>query len=704
MKFLTGLALSAALLGLPQPGAAQESGGRPAFMTSVDNTATSLLQQRRQAVSALDDEDAARARQAAVRTRVLKLIGGLPDLATALNIRVTGSQLRDGIRIDNLIYDSLPGYAITANLYRPDGKGPFPAILIAPGHGLDGKIGNYGFAMALAQAGFVALAYDVVGEGERQQYFDPQTGESRAGRPTGQHSMAAWQTLLAGDQVARYFIHDAMRGIDLLSARPDVDAQRIGAFGCSGGGTVTAYLAALDPRVRATAVGCYVNDYAHLLSSVGPQDGEQSIAGFISAGLDIPDWVELAAPRPYAVISTTADMFPFAGARAAVDEAKRFWSLFGAASHFQWITGAGPHGHLEPVNDRIIAFFTTAFGLPAAPPFHHLDPPDPLSLWATATGQLATSLGGETLWSLNLARATSRRRPAPAVDTPDAVIALRDRLVASFHRLAHQPEQAGEARVEVLNTTELTHAHLSRLQLRMPDGLTLQGLLAVPTDTGDRQKSWLIDTAQDMASWDDAAALPARLAAHGTPVMVLQVRAAGGSEEIKSAVLGDWNLLGLRALLVNRNILGERVQDSLRALSWLRQQPGIDPDGISIHGAGALGPVALHSAVIDTHVAGLRIEGSLADYAMAIEQPLMRGTPEIAIPGVLREYDLHDWLLATWPRPVTVVDARDAVGQRLTDTRLRERWQAVFDTDRKLGTPDRVQLAHRSERAPLALD
>jgi dienelactone hydrolase len=110
--------------------------------------------------------------------------------------------------------------------------------VLTPGHAPSGKIGEYGFGANLARNGIMALAYDPIGEGERLQYFDPELGASKVGGPTGEHSHASFQTLLLGEHVSRYFIWDAMRGIDYLTSRRDVDAGRIGAFGCSGGGTI----------------------------------------------------------------------------------------------------------------------------------------------------------------------------------------------------------------------------------------------------------------------------------------------------------------------------------------------------------------------------------------------------------------------------------------------------------------------------------
>ena len=123
-----------------------------------------------------------------------------------------------------------------------------------------------------------------------------------AERPTGDHSVAAFQSLVTGLPIASRFLRDAMRGVDFLASRAEVDPNRIGAFGCSGGGTMTAYLGALDPRVKAVATACYVTDFDHLLGSIGPQDGEQSIPGFIAASL-----VDIDSGMTLAVKSTRAD-------------------------------------------------------------------------------------------------------------------------------------------------------------------------------------------------------------------------------------------------------------------------------------------------------------------------------------------------------------------------------------------------------------
>ncbi len=331
------------------------------FDASLTRTAQGFLAERVEHMQAIQTRAEAEARSKQLRRFVLDALGGLPKIRTPLHARLVGELNGNGFTVERLVYDSLPGFHVTANLYLPkSADGPFPAVLYTPGHYPAGKGEAWNLAGNMARNGIAVLVYDPIGEGERLQYFDADAGKSLAGQPTGEHTEASVQIALTGDHIARYFVWDAMRGLDYLASRKDIDAHRLGAFGCSGGGTVTAYLAALDPRVKAAGVACYITSYTALLGTIGPQEAEQTIPGFIKAGFGFPDWIEAAAPMPYAVISTTEDMFPFEGARISVAEAKRIYGLYGAARQLQWITGPGRHGNLGPVYSQIVGFFLKA--------------------------------------------------------------------------------------------------------------------------------------------------------------------------------------------------------------------------------------------------------------------------------------------------------------------------------------------------------
>src|SRR5260370_27358227 len=110
-----------------------------------------------------------------------------------------------------------------------------------------------------------------------------------AGADTSQHFMAGGQSILMGQNFARYEIFEGQRAIDYLVSRSEVDATRIGATGCSGGGTLTYYLAALDPRIKVASPACSIASFPSSYTANGIGDSEQSFAYLLSAGLDAAD-------------------------------------------------------------------------------------------------------------------------------------------------------------------------------------------------------------------------------------------------------------------------------------------------------------------------------------------------------------------------------------------------------------------------------
>jgi cephalosporin-C deacetylase-like acetyl esterase len=646
----TALVLIALALTGATPAQAKDD-SRSALIATLDKAADARLDARAAEVARIATPAAADARKAWVKAEILKRIGGLPPRSEPLAAKVTGSFAGKGFHVEKVMFDAMPGQHITANLFVPTGgTSPYPAVIVAPGHGPSGKLSNYAFAASFARNGIVALAYDIVGEGERMEYWDPMTGRSRGERPTGDHSIAGFQTMLTGDHLARYFINEEMRGIDYLVSRREVDPKRIGAFGCSGGGTATAYVAAMDDRVQAVGVACYVNDFKHLLAGPGPQDGEQSIPGFISGGLDVPDWVELAAPKPYAVISTTEDMFPFEGAKAAVTEAKSFWGAYGKADRLEWYTGPGPHGAIAPMADRIIDFFrrTLRAGGPVVP-FERLQPPRPEDVLVTPTGQIATSGGGKTISDINRARART-------IVTPLSSPAVVREKIRALTGSAARPGAAPDADIDG-----------GRVTLALANG-AIEARIKRPSAPSGRVLL-LLDPAASL----DALAAPngrmAKLAGIGWTVVALQPRGADGSEEIKSSLVGDQNLLALRALLVGRTLTGIRIDDVIATIDWLATlEPGAR---ITVAASGTMGPVALQAAALDPRIAAVRLTGSQVSFRDAVNRPIARDLPAIAVPGVLKAYDLRDVIRALDGRPVELVAPVDPVGVPLREAEVR---------------------------------
>ncbi|MDQ1296306.1 MAG: hypothetical protein QG611_284, partial [Bacteroidota bacterium] len=281
-----------------------------------------LLETRAENIKKLITVDDWKQRQADIRQTLWNILGPFPE-KTPLNAKTTRAFNKNGYKVENIIYESLPGFYVTASLFIPDRiKKPAPAILFCSGHTAEAFRSEYYqlTLLNLVKKGFIVLAIDPAGQGERLQYFDPEKGESSIGRPTLEHSYPAVQVLLTARSIARYFVWDGIRGIDYLVSRKEVDPSRIGVHGLSGGGTQTAYISALDDRVAAAAPSNYITSFKRLLESVGVQDGEQNLYHEISGGIDHADFIEARAPKPTLRMATTRDFLRIQGSRETYSE------------------------------------------------------------------------------------------------------------------------------------------------------------------------------------------------------------------------------------------------------------------------------------------------------------------------------------------------------------------------------------------------
>jgi dienelactone hydrolase len=324
LKISTVALLFASLLN-PQWLFSQQTNQDP-LLRWMDQIAHEQLGRRETALANIRNVADAERRKHSVRETVLSLLGGLPDYSGPLNARTTGRVQGEGYAIEKVMFESLPGFYITANLYLPKLPGRYPGVLLQAGHTQEGKPEGQRLAANLALKGFVVLTFDPVGQGEREQTYDRRVDRALAGWSVPEHIQAGAQSILIGESVARYFIWDAKRSLDYLVSRPEVDPARLGAVGCSGGGALTTFIGALDPRVKAVAPACYINSYRQLFAGPDP-DSEMSFPNFLASELDMADFVELSAPNPWLILATDGDYFTPAGARLVFEEARRWFAL-----------------------------------------------------------------------------------------------------------------------------------------------------------------------------------------------------------------------------------------------------------------------------------------------------------------------------------------------------------------------------------------
>lgn len=327
-----------------------------------------------------------------IRRKLLAMIGGLPKEKTPLNARVTGRIQMPGYHIEKLIFESLPRVYVTALVYAPDDGAKHPGVLVPAGHSPKGKAYYQALCQRLVQHGYVVIAWDPVGQGERSQFWDAKTQRSRYNLICAEHAVLGNLAYLAGTNLARWEIWDGIRAVDYLLTRSDVDPDRINITGTSGGGTQAAFIAALDPRIKVAAPSCYITAlpmriYNRIFKDPD-SDPEQDLNGLISEGVDHPGLLLLMYPRPVFVAAAVLDFFPIEGTHKTFREVESVYARFGHADRIALVEGYHEH-QFSPENQEAAVEFLDHFNGLSRP--HKPTPTKDLddnALQCTRTGQV----------------------------------------------------------------------------------------------------------------------------------------------------------------------------------------------------------------------------------------------------------------------------------------------------------------------------
>ncbi|GGJ00550.1 hypothetical protein GCM10010885_07200 [Alicyclobacillus cellulosilyticus] len=306
-------------------------------------------------VHAHADMEGAGTRRARLRQRLgLSAFGPLNGpLAPVVLERVTaGDVVRERIEFSTVGGLRMPAYVVVPNGLTPGER--LPGVLLWHGHGPGsrtmvglagdgwpaapaGRLGD-NVASALARRGLVVMVPEIAGFGDRRLQRDLRRDPNA---PNSCFSLSV-SLLMAGRTLAGLRVAEAMRAADYLQTRPEVDPERIGSIGYSGGGMVTTLFAALDLRVRAAVVGIYANTFQQSILAM-PHCICNYIPGLLEDA-ELPDILGLIAPRPLFIESGADDpIFPLAGTTEAVARVKEIYRRAGCEDRFDYHIFPGRH-------------------------------------------------------------------------------------------------------------------------------------------------------------------------------------------------------------------------------------------------------------------------------------------------------------------------------------------------------------------------
>jgi hypothetical protein len=633
-------------------------------------TAFDQLDKRQLEIIKLDSKEDWLNRQKHVRAELINIAGPFPE-KTALNAKITGKLKKDGYTIEKLIYESLPGYFVTAAMYIPEGvKKSAPAIFYACGHSVDGfRAGIYQHIIInLVKKGFVVFTIDPMGQGERYEYWDKETDQPRLPVPDHEHSYAGAQCLITGYSTARYFIWDAMRGIDYMLTRKEIDPNRIGMTGRSGGGNITAYLGAMDERILAAAPECYITSYEYIFKSIGPQCAEQNLYKMIQAGLDHADFIEVRAPKPTMIIGTTRDFFSIQGTLNSYNEARRIYEILGSKDNLSIAIDDTVHRSSKKNREAMYAFFQKYLDNPGSPEDVEVEIPGSEELQVTQSGQIATTFSARSIFSLNKTIVESKLKD---LDTKrkDYSEHLNNLPILSSSMAGFKyPDDFGPAVFSgrfVRNDYILekflipgSGDYVLPLVLLKPEQKMNGNLVLVVHSEG-------LDTAlyQDNLFQDFVSAGHAVLLCDLPGIGSMGPGYLKGDSYIDGISFNQW----FAAILTGRSSVGLRSEDLLRIINFTKS----NVHDVSKISALSIGPVncdLLHAAILEPAInrnGMLRPILSYADLAATRDY-----NPEFipfSVAGAINEYDLADLIAGLHSRKVIILNPMSSDGTELQD-------------------------------------
>lgn len=570
-----------------------------------------------------------------------KIIGEFPEKSD-LNAQVVGKKQYAGFHIEKIIYESLPKRYVTASLYIPDGKGPFPAAVEVCGHGLGGKIPAPRSAILFALNGIAVMVVDPVGQGERIQFVDKNSQTLTRGSTT-EHTLLNAGANLLGSSVAAYEYWDNHRAVDYLETRSDIDKSKIGLYGSSGGGTQTSYMAGLDDRIKVASVCSYFTERLRVLEEYGASDGCQHVPYEGREHLEIADFVLMMAPKPLLIMSGKYDFVDYRGAVRAFKELENAYSALGSPEKVSMVSVEGGHGMPKEKREALVRWFRKWMYDDDRPVTeNHNITVSPEDLQCTSTGQVLTAF-------------------ADNISIPDHHLALTEKYGTQRNDFVKKGKTAVKNKVlellgitlptediiaEPTGTVKMRNYDLYKFQIIRPGQFPVPCVVLYPEGV-NRNSSVIIHLNENGKNefLSDERTIES-IVNRNEIIVAADLRGYGETADPIS--LNDtkyWNREYRNAMIsmhTGRPAMGQRVIDIMSLVDFARSEQRLKGRKVNIVANGSYGPAVIHATFLDPGIERAEITRSVKSFNEYLENPLQRDVYTNVLYGVLKYYDLKD--------------------------------------------------------------
>ena len=638
----------------------------------LNSLAAPYYDNRDKAIARLHNKNDWAVRQRLIKQKITEAIGSFPE--TPLNARMTGVIHKAHYRIEKIVFESWPGFYVTGCLFIPQNiQGKLPAVLNLIGHEqqsyhepLDQVI-----IQNLVRKGMIVFSIDPLGQGEHVQYFDPGIKFSSIGYSVIEHSYFGNICFLTGTSPAKYFIRDGIRAIDYLVSRPEVDPGRIGVTGFSGGGTITNYIAAVDPRVKVSIPSSWSNACRSVSEMKGTQDAETFFIHGLQQGISVEDLLEARAPAPTLMTFTTRDEYlSLQGARNMYKEAKKAYEVLGAGDQLQLVEDDSKHWLTPKIRLAMYSFFMKHFHLTGDPNEVEAEKLQDEELTVTTTGQVSTSHGGKTVYDLNKAECQllmdSRKESRKNISLHLTKVKDMAKKISGY-----QTPCCNDA-VPVINGRYQRDGYtITKFALPGESDYAIPLLLFEPAEIHTNHKAIIYLHEKGKATEAKSGGEIEQLVRNGYTVAAADVLGVGETASTATRGMAD----GYTGVLIGRSMIGIQAGDIIRVANYIKQLHGVDSDSLGAIGIGALCIPLLHAAAMDSSIKSITLIGSLISYSAVVMNKMYKIglTPREGggyhhpyevdfnwgIAGVLTAYDLPDLMACIAPRKLVMVDLKN---------------------------------------------
>jgi cephalosporin-C deacetylase-like acetyl esterase len=635
-------------------------------------------------------------RRAELKPRLLHSLGlGRLPGGTPLKPQIVGTIEQSTYAIQKLVYESLPGFSVTAHLYLPNQENfPAPAVLYVPGHWMENcklEPDIQLFCANLAHRGFVVLVYDPIGQGERLGNWRDHGHLEPLLIGLSQEGLMAWESI---------------RAIDYLVSRPEVDPERVGMTGASGGGLNTFYTGAVDERIQVSVPVCYITKFYSMMAAERDRNWEDGVdlcnqVPGVMAYAEMSDICGLFAPKPLCIIAGVRDwMFPIQGVREVYQDIAHIYNLLEAPDRVRLSEVDSEHGYDRMMREAAYGWLVRwlqgegdgspipereceLLPMPYHPALTYMDPPDAADLpvlrcrnaFPKPSPGLCLSSGeipppGPAITALTRQVAETHsfdQKPPPEADELNRE---RETLIDAVKNLMGPFPERPLVKDQIFGQTLHKGVFAERVVFESEPGIVIPAIFAAPAEWNE-----YVPVVVYVDEWGKANGLKNgmidALLKAGLAVFAVDVRGVG------ETTTTDFEA-ATNALMTDRPLFGQRVYDVLRAVDCLWRRiyisVQIDKGRVACLGRGAGGLLALYAAALDERLVATAVwEAPVSYQSLITETP---GFPaSVYLFDALNHFDLPSLMAALAPRPLLVADPVDGQRRRMMAEEVEDDYQ-----------------------------